>query len=393
MKKPDTSPPKKSMYRWLLLLLLIVVGVGLPLWLGHEKKSDTTPSLSASPEQKDVTLPTGATKAIVRFDDLLSKVQCDLTDDKNCETTEKSSTETTSNSQQTTLDKNSAASSSLKCSKDSTDETCVSSKSAQATVRKTTQSNESITSKAPSTAASLPPATKSIAHQSGAFDPTPARSSQIKNSPHSAQEQACLMAPNPTECLWKLTHQQGTTMAFNPANYPLTSDVLGLSGPLSFALRYDPDLALVLGVGYTQMFNEAFGVNGKFTVGANEHRANLTAGFALTTNQQLKLTYEYLAQNLNFDFASGGVQEWVDQHALGAAYQYLIRDAIVHSFEVSGYTIRANSKQLSDLAFNQTGNSYDVNYRHIAGGTENTLFGAVNLLPMDKYCFNARIRL
>lgn len=197
-----------------------------------------------------------------------------------------------------------------------------------------------------------------------------------------AAEKACQMTPNPDECLRKLTGQQGTPVSFNPANYPLTSDMLGLSGPVSFMLRYDADLALILGADYVQMFTENFGVSGKFSLGAKERRANVTAGWAFSENQRVKLTYEYLAQNLNFNFASGATQEWVDQHALGGAYQYLIRNEILHSFEISGYTVRANSKDLSDVVFNQIGNVYDVNYRRIAGGTENTFEAALNLLPM-----------
>jgi hypothetical protein len=195
-------------------------------------------------------------------------------------------------------------------------------------------------------------------------------------------EKTCQMAANPDECLRKLNNPSGTPAQFNLADYPLTSDLLGLSGPLSFVLRYDEDLALVLGVNYVQMFNEKMGVSSKFVLGKNERRANLTAGFAISPQQQVKLTYEYLAQNQNFDFTSGAVQEWVDQHAIGGAYQYLLRHEILHSLEISASTVHAGSKDLSSIAFNQIGNSYDVNYRRIAGGTENTMQAAVNLLPL-----------
>lgn len=202
-----------------------------------------------------------------------------------------------------------------------------------------------------------------------------------------AAEKACQTAPNPDECLRRLAAQQGTPVSFDVTNYPLTSDLLGLSGPVSFMLRYDQELGAILGIDYLQMFNESFGVSTKFTLGGKERRANITTGFAMSPDQQVKLTYEYLAQNLNFDFASGAVQEWVDQHAIGGAYQYLLRHEILHSFEVSGYTVRANSNDLSNVAFNETdfgtdGGTYDVNYRRIAGGTENTLQAALNLLPL-----------
>jgi hypothetical protein len=223
------------------------------------------------------------------------------------------------------------------------------------------------------------------------FDATSTASPIPASSPTAAQqaaaEKACQKAPNPDECLRRLAIQQGTPVSFDVTNYPLTSDLLGLSGPVSFMLRYDQELGAILGVDYLQMFNESFGVSTKFTLGGKERRANITTGFAMSPDQQVKFTYEYLAQNLNFDFASGAVQEWVDQHAIGGAYQYLLRHEILHSFEVSGYTVRANSNDLPSIAFNPAGfgtdgGTYNVNYRRIAGGTENTLQAALNLLPL-----------
>jgi hypothetical protein len=202
---------------------------------------------------------------------------------------------------------------------------------------------------------------------------------------------ACQKTPNPDQCVQNLTNKQGTPTQFDPRNLPLNTDMLGWSGPLRIALRYDAELSWILGLDFMQMLTESFGVSIKTGIGTKERRANITAGFAIGTDQQIKLTYEYLAQQLNFDFASGGVEEWVDQNAVGAAYQYLIRKSILHSIEVSGYTIRANSKDLSDVIFNvntatnlsgATTESYDINYRRIAGGTENTIQAALNLLPL-----------
>lgn len=202
---------------------------------------------------------------------------------------------------------------------------------------------------------------------------------------------ACQKTPDPDQCVQNLTNKQGAPVKFDPRNLPLNTDMLGWSGPFKMALRYDAELSWILGLDYMQMLTESFGVSIKTGIGPKERRANITAGFAIGTDQQIKLTYEYLAQQLNFDFASGGVEEWVDQNAVGAAYQYLIRKSILHSIEVSGYTIRANSKDLSDVIFNvntvtnpsgATTESYDINYRRIAGGTENTIQAALNLLPL-----------
>jgi hypothetical protein len=201
----------------------------------------------------------------------------------------------------------------------------------------------------------------------------------------------CRLVANPDACYRQQSDPQWTP--YNP-NFPallppLNTDTLGLSGPFGAELKYDADLQWILGARYLHMFTDSLGLATKLTGGANELRANLTAGYALTKDQQIKLTYEYLTQNLPFTFASGSVDEWVNQNSVGVAYQYVIRHAIVHSLELSGYTTRAHSKDLDDITFNQQviptnlggGYLYDVNYRHIAGGNENTVLASVNLFP------------
>lgn len=197
----------------------------------------------------------------------------------------------------------------------------------------------------------------------------------------------CRLVANPDECYYQQAHQKGAS--YTPtlsALPPINTQAMGLDGPFSAELKYDSYLSWMLGLNYLQMFGESAGLAGKFTAGLNEFRANLTAGYAFNKDNQLKLTYEYLRQNLPFDFASGSVDQWVDQNSLGAAYQYIIGHKILHSLELNAYATRARSKTLSDVIFNQqTINpnyyTYDVNYRHIAGGDENTILASANLYP------------
>lgn len=207
--------------------------------------------------------------------------------------------------------------------------------------------------------------------------------SPVTGTPFGTED--CRLVPNPDECYRAQSEQR-----FSPYSpsipTSISTETLGLSGPFQADLRYDADLSWIFGLKYLHMFNESFGVAGKFTAGPRELRGNITAGYALSKDHQFKITYEYLRQDLPFDFASGTVREWVDQHALGFAYQYLIRHEIFHSLELSAYTIRANNKELPDVVFNQQFISpdeyiYDVNYRRIAGGTENTALVTVNLFP------------
>ncbi len=213
---------------------------------------------------------------------------------------------------------------------------------------------------------------------------------EIQNSRRAASED-CRLAHNPDECYAKQNTYQW--VSYNPAAslamVPLNTQALGLEGPFSAELKNDSTLDWILGMGYLHMFSDSFGLGTKLAGGANELRANLTGGYALTKDQQIKLTYEYLTQRLPFSFVTGDVNEWVKQHAVGLGYQYVVRHEILHSLEFSGYATRAQSKELSDITFNQqaltgesTGYLYDVNYRRIAGGKENTALASVNLFPL-----------
>lgn len=201
------------------------------------------------------------------------------------------------------------------------------------------------------------------------------------------QQTDCRLSPNPDECYHNKSQQQWSP--YNPSLTsvlpPLNTDTLGLSGPVSADVKFDADLDWILGLKYLRMFGESAGLAAKLTGGPNEFRTNVTTGYAFTRDHQIKVTYEYLTQNLPFNFASGEIREWVAQHSAGAAYQYVIRGEILHSLELSGYITRANSKDLENMAFNQQaipgGFSYDMNFRHIAGGRENTVLASANLKP------------
>ena len=121
----------------------------------------------------------------------------------------------------------------------------------------------------------------------------------------------------------------------------------------------------------------------KVSAGPNEYRGNGTIGFNITPKQQIKLTYEYLMQNLPFDYTAGTINEWVSQNAYGAAYRYLLGNSILQSLELSGSYTKANSKELKDVyVYDPNGNVTDVDYRRIAGGQQTTGMASVVLTPM-----------
>jgi len=157
-------------------------------------------------------------------------------------------------------------------------------------------------------------------------------------------------------------------------------------GPLGLAVRYDSDLGWIPEINYTQMFFDN-GIHILLDYNTNEERANVTLGHAFSFNQQIKFSYEYLAQNLPFDFASGETNEWVNQNAFGIAYRYLFPGAIFQGFDLTGYYIFAGNKDLSDIIYYQNNDAY-LNLRRIAGGSEQTLSGGLILAPSNRLLIN-----
>ena len=162
---------------------------------------------------------------------------------------------------------------------------------------------------------------------------------------------------------------------------PKPSRLTDYNGPArahsSLGVRYDNVLGWIPEASYVQLFYDN-GINLQLGYGANEQRANITLGHSFSANEQIKITYEYLTQNLPFDFASGSVNEWVNQNAFGAAYRYLLFDKVLQSIDLNGYYIHANNKDLNDVVFYE-GNNADLDLRHIAGGAEETVMAGITL--------------
>lgn len=189
----------------------------------------------------------------------------------------------------------------------------------------------------------------------------------------------CASAVNVMDCI-KATSTGAPPQPIEATELPVNSQLLGFTGPITAGIRYDNYLAWIMDVGYTQGFgNAAAAIN--LSAGLNERRANVSLGYAITPKQQIKLTYEYLSQNLPFDFASGTVNEWVNQNAFGAAYRYIIGHDFLQDIEVYGTYTKAGSKDLSEVEMYTDNVLTDINYRRIAGGTEMTAGGTVTLTP------------
>ena len=170
-------------------------------------------------------------------------------------------------------------------------------------------------------------------------------------------------------------------MATQQATQAVTDVANKLSGPVSIGIRYDSDLSWIADLGYSHQIGN-FAAALKASVGMNELRGNATLGYALTKNQQVKVTYEYLRQNLPFEFTSGNINQWVSQQAFGAAYRYVFNSSWLQSAELYGSYAKANSKELSDAYINDANGAVDqINQRRIAGGEEKIAGANVTFLP------------
>lgn len=201
------------------------------------------------------------------------------------------------------------------------------------------------------------------------FCPAQAEDSLSENFP-------CVDSSSVMDCVEK-------TQSSTPSNIeemPLDTQQLGYQGPFNVAARYDTQLKWIPELSYVQLFYDN-GINLLVDYGANERRANITLGHVWDGHQQAKITYEYLTQRLPYDFDSGTVKEWVNQNAIGAAYQYLFFNHWIHSVDLNAYYIQANNKDdLSDVIFNRDDETL-INFRRIAGGKEGTGTANISIHP------------
>lgn len=107
-------------------------------------------------------------------------------------------------------------------------------------------------------------------------------------------------------------------------------------------------------------------------VGPRNDRLSATVGYAFGDgdNQRIKLTGEYLWQDIDYTFYSGVTRQWVSQGAVGLDYQYLINKGIISDVDVGGYYSHAPSQNLSPVTSSYTINNSTYQYtnlRRIAG--------------------------
>lgn len=120
--------------------------------------------------------------------------------------------------------------------------------------------------------------------------------------------------------------------------------------------------------------------------GLRNFRIGATFGWALDDTQRVKLSAEYLLQRITYPFFAGNTRQWVDQGAIGAAYQYdLFNYAYQPQFNLSAFFSHAANKELSTVTgtfVDATGTVQSfVNDRRIAGSKAGGVAPGVSFHP------------
>lgn len=163
----------------------------------------------------------------------------------------------------------------------------------------------------------------------------------------------------------------------------LDNGMFGLTGPFSLGLTYSHQYGVLLSGVVTEAFLKQNAASVAADAGKDEYRGSVTVARALTKQQRVKVTAEYLAQRQDYEFSSGKTDQWVGQNGYGVTYQYLIPDFLVRDVNVNGFYVRAIGKSLSSRDYTQNGLNYR-NYRHIAGGVDKSISAGLDLLPLPQ---------
>ncbi len=110
--------------------------------------------------------------------------------------------------------------------------------------------------------------------------------------------------------------------------------------------------------------SDALGILGE--AGPRNFRGNLTYGRAITPCQRIKLSGEFLAQRLKYDFLSGVGHRWIPQAGVGGAYQYVIDHSFFQSLDADVAYSHAFSRDLPEKTVFIGGRAFSLK-RRVAG--------------------------
>lgn len=183
---------------------------------------------------------------------------------------------------------------------------------------------------------------------------------------------------NPSEADY---NQVGKPVQDGPDSLTFSNQDFNVFNPVKVSGTYSSAFGYELEAAYTRLLNSTNAISLLGSYSGQENRIDITWAHAWNARQRTKISVERLSQELDFDYDSGSVSEWVPQYAVGAGYQYLFDQGWLNAMELSGYYAQAESQDLDTVRFTgDDGYLYD-NYRHIAGATSKGLAVTADVLP------------
>lgn len=151
---------------------------------------------------------------------------------------------------------------------------------------------------------------------------------------------------------------------------PQLSNTQDANKGVSTSIQQDSMLGLIGQLKSFYSFNADQAVALELDGGPRVLRANGTYAFALNDNNRVKLTTEYLREDLDFSFYTGDTRQWVGQGAIGAAYQYALDSGWLKNLNVGAHYSSAQSKDLATQSIVDADDYAGTDYRRIAGGKD-----------------------
>jgi hypothetical protein len=145
---------------------------------------------------------------------------------------------------------------------------------------------------------------------------------------------------------------------------------------MSWGTEYSDQYGLVAALKYANLFSPTSALGTELSVGTNEFRMGVTWAKQISCQQRLKLTTEYLSQNITFDFDCGSKTFWNGQHALALRYSYLLPSSF-SSLNLSLYGTQAHDGRTPVTI---TSNESTL-YRDVSGSNAYGVSGGLTLQP------------
>jgi hypothetical protein len=140
--------------------------------------------------------------------------------------------------------------------------------------------------------------------------------------------------------------------------------------------QYSDQFGLVINPKYANLLTPTSALGLEIAFGSSEFRMGATWTSMIDKRHRIKLTAEYLSENILFSLTPLNVTKWNAQHAFGANYQYLVNQSWLHTINLATYHAYARDENLSTSAINNK-----TDYRIDAGSNSNGISGGLTLTP------------